>query len=279
MCLTYDSVKYKQDSIDNWNSRARDYHDGWAAAGRGPFHSTKELVKAARISRDHIVLDLACGTGVVSKEISSQLGSSGVLVGIDFARGALEIAMENVPSGNFLEMDAEHIGLHTRFDRVLCQYALMFFPEPTNVLKELRMLLKKTGLIAVAVHGTAQGVPYFSTIMESVLKYIPDIRPQGIPTVHRFGNTKDLEDVLTEAGFTDLALNKFVFEYDAGSFSEYWSDYMSTTAAAIRPKIEARGTKVVEEIRSEAKEKTQQYIRKGKLSFPWDVVIATAKNQ
>lgn len=276
--MAYDPTKYKQDSMDSWNSRARDYHDGWAGAGRGPFRSTRELVNAAGILEDNFVLDVACGTGAVSREAFSRLGPAGMLVGIDFSRGALKIARENVPAGHFVEMDAENIGLRGRFDRVLCQYALMFFPEPARVLKELRLLLKKGGTIAVAVHGTAQGVPYFSTIMEPVLKRIPDIRPEGAPTVHRFGDPKDLENVLASAGFASVTVKKFVFDYEAGPFSEYWSDYMSTTAAAIRPKIEAKGAQVVAEIKKEAEEKAQRFIKNGEIRFPWDVLVATAKS-
>jgi ubiquinone/menaquinone biosynthesis C-methylase UbiE len=277
--LAYDPVKFKQDSMESWNVRAHDYHSGWAGAGRGPFRSTKELVDAAGISKNDFVLDVACGTGAVSREASLRLGQAGMLVGIDFSRGALKIAKENVPGAHFVEMDAEHIGLRARFDRVLCQYALMFFPEPVRVLSELRLMTRKDGLLAVAVHGSAQGVPYFSTIMEPVLKHIPDIRPQGTPTVHRFGDPGDLAGALESAGFAGVAVKKFVFDYDAGSFSEYWADYMATTAASIRARIEAKGPDAVAEIRKEAEERAQSYLQDGVIRFPWDVLIATAVNR
>jgi ubiquinone/menaquinone biosynthesis C-methylase UbiE len=265
--------------MESWNVRAHDYHSGWAGAGKGPFRSTRELVDAASISSDDFILDVACGTGAVSKEVYSHLGPAGRLVGIDFSRGALKIARQNVPSGHFVEMDAEHIGLRARFDRVLCQYALMFFPNPVRVLTELRSLMKKDGKIAVAVHGSAQGTPYFSAIMEPVLKYIPDIRPAGTPTVHRFGDPKDLTSVLESAGFADVSVKKFVFGYDAGSFSDYWTDYMETTASSIRARIEAKGPEVVSEIRKEAEQKVQNFLENGAIRFPWDVYVATAANR
>lgn len=277
--MAYDPIKYKQDSMDSWNVRAQDYHSGWAGAGRGPFRSTRELVNAAGISENDFVLDVACGTGAVSKEAYSRLGPAGKMVGIDFARGALKIAKENVPEGHFIEMDAERIGLRTSFDRVLCQYALMFFPEPVRVLSELRSLMKKGGVFAAAVHGTAQGVPYFSTIMEPVLKRIPDIRPQGTPTVHRFGDPENLKSALAAAGFADISVRKFVFDYDAGRFSDYWSDYMATTASAIRARIEAKGERTVSEIRAESEEKAQKFMENGGIRFPWDVLVATAVNR
>lgn len=279
MDLSYDPVKYKQTFRDNWNLVAPSYHAGWAGAGRGPFRSTKELVRLAGIRKDDYILDLACGTGAVAKEVSRLVGLSGLVVGIDFAKGPLGIAKSENPACNFVEMDAEHVGLRARFDVVLCQYALMFFPEPEKVLSNLKTLLKRGGRLAVAVHGTAEGVPYFSTIIEPVLKRIPDIRPAGAPNAHRFGREEDLERAISQAGFSEITIEKFVFEYGAGSFSEYWSDYMSTTAASIRSKIEAKGPQIVEEIRKEAEERSKRYTRDGSIVFPWDVLVATAVNR
>jgi ubiquinone/menaquinone biosynthesis C-methylase UbiE len=274
----YDPVRYKQDSIDNWNRRAHDYHSGWAGSGKGPFKSTAELARAARIERGDMVLDVACGTGAVSAEASRYLGSSGMLAGFDFSRGALQIARTEVPSGNFIEMDAENVGLCAKFDKVLCQYALMFFPDPNRVLLQLKSLMKPGGMLAVAVHGSARGVPYFSTIMEQVLRHVPDIRPDGTPTVHRFGSPGDLEQALATAGFKGAEFRKFTFAYEAGSFDDYWNDYMSTTAVAIRPKIEARGPAVVAKIKEEAANAAQKFAKNSTINFPWEVLVATARS-
>lgn len=271
----YDPVKYKQGAIENWNRVAPDYHKEWAGTGRGPFQSTRELVAAAGIEEDHSVLDLACGTGAVSAQVAARLGRFGKLVGIDFARGALEIAKAGVPSGYFAEMDAESIGLATQFDRVVCQYALMFFPDPAAVLGQIALVLKRGGRLAVAVHGTADGVPYFSTIMGPVLKHVQDIRPDGTPTVHRFGEPAELQRLLAFAGFVNVAVTKFIFSYNAGTFDDYWSDYMSTTAASIRSRIEAKGEEVVAAIRKEAKERAGPFTLGEGINFPWDVLVAT----
>jgi ubiquinone/menaquinone biosynthesis C-methylase UbiE len=276
MAASYDPVKYKISSIQNWNTVAPGYHSDWASKGRGPFKSTAELIKAADIRPDHYVLDVACGTGAVSMQAAPLLGSSGTLVGIDFSRGALDIAKSSIPTGHFVEMDAENIGLDMKFDRIVCQYALMFFPDPARVLRQLWALLKKDGRLAVAVHGTPEGVPYFSTVMEPVLRHIPDIRPEGTPTVHRFGNRPDLQKVIASAGFSNISVEEFVFEYKAGTFEEYWSDYMSTTANSIRATIESKGASGVSAIRTEAERKANKFMEDGQIRFPWQVLIATA---
>ena len=276
MAPGYNPVNYKISSMENWNVVATDYHSNWASKNRGPFKSTSELVKAAGIKSGDTVLDLACGTGAVSMQVVRLIGSSGMLVGIDFSRGALEIARSTVPSGHFIEMDAENIGLDLKFDKIMCQYALMFFPDPSRVLRRLWSLLKMCGKFAVVVHGSPERVPYFSTIMEPILCHIPDIRLEGTPTVHRFGNATDLKGVITDAGFSHISIKEFTFDYEAGTFAEYWSDYMSTTANSIRAKIEAKGRNMVSAIRRDAERNTQRYMKDGKICFPWQVIISTA---
>lgn len=76
------------------------------------------------------MLDVACGTGAVSTQVMQIIGSSGMLVGIDFARGALEIARSSVPTGHFVEMDAENIGLYLKFDQDSVSVCIDVFPRP-----------------------------------------------------------------------------------------------------------------------------------------------------
>lgn len=277
----YDPIQYKISSIANWNSIAPNYHKNWAKKQIGPFKSTKVLVKSANIRSNDTVLDLACGTGVVSKEVSRHLGKAGMLVGIDLSRVALSIAKSSIsfPNSYFVEMDAENIGFCINFDKVVCQYALMFFPDTGKVLKSVKGIMKKDGKIAVAVHGTQEGVPYFSTIMNPVLLHIPDIRPKGIPTSYRFGDPNDLFKEISNAGFSNIDVRKHTFQYNAGTFEEYWTEYMTTTVNSIRSKIEAKGIGVMSTIKKEAKITASRFTKNdGSIEFPWDVLIASAYN-
>ncbi len=276
----FDPIQYKITTKANWNTVASDYHHNWADQKVGPFKSTTELVKVADIKPDDKVLDIACGTGVVSKEISQFLGPKGLLVGIDLSRTALNIARGSItfPNTDFVEMDAENIGFNSKFDKVTCQYGLMFFPDSQKVLESIKKILNHKGVLVVAVHGLAEDVPYFSTIMKPILEYIPDIRPDGTPTVHRFGNPKDLESELEKAGFANVTVVRHEFAYKPGTFEEYWEDYMHSTANSIRAKIESHGKDTMDKIKKDAKKNASRYEKNGKIAFPWIVLIASGFN-
>lgn len=275
---SFDPTEYKLNSKANWNTVAHEYHNNWANSQVGPFKSTAELVKIAEIAKSDKVLDIACGTGAVSKQVMRFLGPEGMLTGIDMSRTALSIAKKSINSNNanFFEMDAENMEFRTMFDKILCQYGLMFFPNANKVLKTIRRMLTKYGKTAIAVHGTAEDVPYFSSIMKPILRYIPDIRPQGAPTVHRFGNPDYLKKELADAGFANITISRHVFSYEAGTFDEYWHDYMHSTANSIRPKIENAGNHVMKSIREESEKNTSPYLMGDKIVFPWTILVALA---
>ena len=276
----FDPTQYKVTTKANWNTVASEYHYNWADKKIGPFRSTVEIVKLADIRPDDRILDVACGTGVVSKEISQFLGSKGLLVGIDLSRTALNIARRSIALKNsmFLEMDAENIGLNFKFDKVTCQYGLMFFPDSQKVLESIRKILNHKGMLVVAVHGLAEDVPYFSTIMKPILEHIPDIRPTGTPTVHRFGNPKDLESEMTNTGFANVSVVRHDFVYKPGTFEEYWDDYMHSTANSIRSKIESHGKDIMDKIKQDARKNASRYKKDGNIVFPWTVLVASGFN-
>lgn len=278
MTLHFDPIQYKINSKENWNTVAFDYHNNWADKQKGPFKSSVEIVRAAKVKSNDKVLDIACGTGAVSKQIVRHLNKDGRLVGIDLSRAALSIARKSIRSSNaeFLEMDAENIGFNFIFDKVLCQYGLMFFPNTRKVLESVRNILDKNGRLVIVVHGTQEEVPYFSNIMNPILKHIPDIRPEGTPTVHRFGEPQNLKNEILAAGFSNVLIKKLAYSYEIDNFEEYWDDYMKSTANSIRPKIQSAGPQVVSKIKMESKQNTSKHIKDGKISFPWVVLIASA---
>jgi len=289
----FDSIQYKNNTRLNWNTVAPKYHEDWASTYTGPFKSTIELVKLAEINQNDMVLDLACGTGAVANEViklvhnnhkSNHINNGVALVGVDISRVALSIAKSSIyyrfPKSFFIEMDSENLGFrNASFNKILCQFGLMFFPNAFHVLKQLNDLLIKGGKLVISVHGTSEGVPYFSCIMNSILKYIPDIRPKGTPSVHTFGNPDDLYNALENASFHNLTIKKYTFLYEAGTFDEYWSDYMTSTANSIRSIIESKGAHILSTIKEESKVSANRFTdNTGMLSFPWDVLIATAHN-
>jgi ubiquinone/menaquinone biosynthesis C-methylase UbiE len=284
--MNLDAIEYKIGSILDWSTRADFYHVNWVKENIGPFKATVKLVDALKVEPNDFVLDVACGTGAVSKEISHRLTGAGALVGIDLSRTALSIAnswvsSSSLPNNNrcFIQMDAEDIGLKSKiFDKVTCQYALSFFPDPERAIREVRNIMKSQGKIGIVVHGTQERVPYLGTISGAISKYMPDRISRGLLSVYRFGRPEDLRELIINAGFSNVSISTFTFDYEANSFEEYWSGFFLNGYgnALGRVLLTKKNESLIAKVRSEAKEIASRYVKNDTIQFPWEVHIAIA---
>ena len=265
-----------------WNEVAPRYHKRWAKLNRGPFQSTKKLVELTKINNGDNVLDLACGTGVVTKEIREKIGEKGFVLGADTSTTAIRIAKKwngkKELNFDFVNVDAEKFFFSRKFDAITCQYALFFFPNAQKALRNMKNNLKKTGRIGISVHGRKNKVPFFSSILESVTKFIPDYVPKDSPNLDRFGTKSGLRKEVAKAGFSKIVVRDFTFSYIPGTIDDYWKNYIKYVPRPLKEKLNALSASQQKELKESIRDKTLQYTKKnGEIIFPWQVLILTAK--
>ena len=273
--------EYKQRNMKIWNEIAPRYHKRWASVDKGPFQSTKKLIELVKINKNNVVLDVACGTGVVTKQIQKKVGNAGHVIGVDTSTTAIKIAKkwnEKNKNLDFVNIDAENFSFSKKFDIITCQYALFFFPNAQKALKNMKNNLKKSGKIGISVHGSKDNVPFFNSILDSVTKYIPDYVPPGTPNLDRFGSKSALKAEVRKAGFSNIVVKEFIFNYSPGKFEDYWKNYIKYIAKPLKEKLNALEYSKRKEFKESVKEKTMQYTKKnGEILFPWQVLILTAR--
>ena len=273
--------KYKQRNMKIWNEVAPRYHKRWASVNKGPFQSTKKLIELVKINKNDMVLDVACGTGVVTKQIQKKVGNAGHAIGVDTSTTAIKIAKkcnEKIKNLDFVNIDAENFSFSKKFDIITCQYALFFFPNAQKALKNMKNSLKKSGKIGISVHGSKDNVPFFNSILDSAIKYIPDYVPVGTPNLDRFGTKSALKAEVRKAGFSNIVVKEFIFNYSPGKFEDYWNNYIKYIAKPLKEKLNGLEYSKRKEFKESVKEKTKQYTKKnGEILFPWQVLILTAK--
>ena len=119
---------------------------------------------------------------------------------------------------------------------------------------------------------------YFSSILDSAIKYIPNYVPPGTPNLDRFGTKSALRTEISKAGFSKIIVKEFVFKYSPGKFEDYWKNYIKYIAKPLKEKINALEYSKRKEFKKSVKEKTNQYTKNdGEILFPWQVLILTAK--
>ena len=110
------------------------------------------LVEAGGVAPGQAVLDVACGTGVVARAAADRMGGLGRVVGLDLNEGMLTVAGRLRPDIEWRQGDAAALPFAPgSFDVVLCQSALMFFPDRAGALREMARVVTAGGTVAVQV--------------------------------------------------------------------------------------------------------------------------------
>ena len=103
-----------------------------------------KIADAAKIERNHKVLDVACGTGILARKVHSRTGPTGSVLGLDPSLDMLAVAHELAPAVNWQQGVAESIPFPDRsFDAVVSQFGLMFFADRHKALREMLRVLTR----------------------------------------------------------------------------------------------------------------------------------------
>lgn len=130
------------------------------------------LVDAAEVRPGQAVLDVACGTGVVARAAAARVGPTGRVVGLDRARAMLDVAARLLPDAEFRLGDAQRLPFDdASFERVLCQAALMFLPDPVRGLAELARVVTPDGRVGIQVWGRLESSPGFLAFVEVAARH------------------------------------------------------------------------------------------------------------
>jgi ubiquinone/menaquinone biosynthesis C-methylase UbiE len=186
-----------------WDLAADDYEPLWRTQIAVAQAHVLEMADPAPGER---VVDVACGTGLVSFAAAQLVGGSGHVTGVDISGLMVERARERAQqrqAGNiaFERMDAEALDMPDGgFDVALCALGLMYTPGAEQALVEMRRVLKPGGRMATAVWGERSRCgwsPVFEIVDAEVLSDV-------CPLFFRLGSGQVLGRLAAEAGFIDV---------------------------------------------------------------------------
>src|SRR5262245_33122269 len=139
-----------------WDLAAHAYEALWRAQLAG---AQAKVLACAAPAAGESVLDVACGTGLVTLAAAEAVGPHGRVVGVDISEQMIETARVRAASQSMsnielMRMDAESLALpDASFDVALCALGLMYFPDPLRAVRELRRVLRPGGRLGVVVWG------------------------------------------------------------------------------------------------------------------------------
>jgi ubiquinone/menaquinone biosynthesis C-methylase UbiE len=192
-----------------WDLAADHYETLWQAQ-LAP--AQVKLLACAALAPGKRVLDVACGTGLVTFEAARAVGETGSVLGVDISGEMVDAARERarelrLANVELARMDAETLALpEASFDIALCALGLMYVPSPMAAIREMRRVLRPGGRVVLAVWGERARCgwsPVFPIVDAEVSSEV-------CPLFFHLGQQDSLADLCAQAGFERIENHRLV---------------------------------------------------------------------
>lgn len=166
------------------------------------------VLEAAGVSAGHRVLDVACGTGVVAREARARVGPTGAVTGLDLNPGMLAVAESIEPGVTWVEGEAGALPFEDdRFDSVVSQFGLMFFPDRVQAIREMLRCVTPGGRAVVAVWEALERSQAYPISVALLDRRAGAAAADALRAPFALGETDELRDLFEEAGAATIAID------------------------------------------------------------------------
>lgn len=236
------------------------------------------LVGATAVQPRQSVLDVACGTGIVARRVADVVGPEATVVGLDINPAMLTVAKRIRPEIEWREGDAGALPFpDAGFDVVLCQMALMFFPDRLNALAEMARVVTDDGTVGLAVPAAITEQPAYGRLVDIVTAEAGESAASLLDTYWSCGDRDELREMATAAGLGVESIQTHLGTARFGS-----SDDMVATEIEGSPLADRIDASAYDRIRERCRTALAEFVTAGgSLAAPLrgHILVATSTRQ
>lgn len=171
----------------------------------------EDLSRRAADLSPRAVLEIAAGTGVVTRALAPKLPPEACYVVTDLNQPMLDHAASRQqpdPRLTFRQADAMALPFEDgSFDVVCCQFGAMFFPDRVSAYREARRVLKQGGRLLFSVWDRIEENVFADDVTNALARIFPSDPPRFLArTPHGYHDTAQIRRDVEEAGFSSVAI-------------------------------------------------------------------------
>lgn len=168
------------------------------------------------------VLEIAAGTGVVTRALAPKLSPNASYVVTDLNQPMLDYAAsQQAPDGRIKWRQADALALpfeDAAFDLVCCQFGAMFFPDRTSAYREAKRVLRPGGHFLFNVWDRIEENVFADDVTNALAGMFPSDPPRFlVRTPHGYHDAELIRAELGGAGFSDVVIETTTEESRASS--------------------------------------------------------------
>ncbi len=182
----------------------------------GPFFFepyARDLAKRVASAHPRRVLEIACGTGILTQQLRAALAPATHLVATDLNPPMLEIARSKRAMDGVEWRQADGTSLpfaDGAFDAVVCQFGYMFFPDKIAGFREAARVLGPRGRLFFSVWSSLEDNPRGRIPHEAIDAFFSGDGPAFYRVPFGYHDETEIRRDLAVAGFGDVAIERLV---------------------------------------------------------------------
>lgn len=235
---------------------------------------------AGRVARasPKTVLEIAAGTGAVTRAMAALLSADSRLTVTDLNQPMLDHAKARQPDARIEWKQADALSLpfeDERFDAVVCQFGAMFFPDRIQGYREARRVLKPGGHYIFNVWHRIADNEFADIVTQTLAEVFPDDPPRFLArTPHGYHDAEQIRRELNAAGFSRISIEAVDHRSKAASPRDPAIAYCQGTP--LRNEIEVRDAARLEEATNRAADAIAQRFGRGPVDGRIRALVITA---
>jgi ubiquinone/menaquinone biosynthesis C-methylase UbiE len=182
-----------------------------------------DLVNRVDMAPDSNLLELACGTGILTQLLVSHFSGSAEITATDINAEMLAFAQEKItaPNVGWDTVDMTAIPYEQElFDTVVCQFGLMFATDKARAVAEMHRVLKKGGKLLFNVWAAIADNPVWRIYTTLLSRFFPNNMPNpafgpfsmadenyGLALLQQAGFTRYMVEPVSKTGICNTASN------------------------------------------------------------------------
>lgn len=232
-----------------------------------------------RIDRSsvNVALELASGTGRVTRHLRSVLPKTAKLIASDISEDMLAVAKEKL---NAADIDWQYIDAQSlpfgdnRLDLVVCCFGYMFVPDKIKAFAEAHRVLRPGGMFIMTTWDNLEAIAASAVYRNIVKKYLTEPLPECYHLPFSMYDEEEIKQLLQQAGFHKIKIEKV--SKDAISLSAKEAAEGLTRGGPIYNEIMSRNPAWMDEIKVSVEKELAQKYGDAPMMAPMSAVITQA---